>query len=70
LAKVQRGETEFPPMDPYPAVEPFVVRLRAPQQPSAVRWEPNGRKVEWTWRDGILTATVPGLQIHGALVME
>lgn len=70
LAKVQRGQTEFPPMDPYPAVEPFAVRLRTPQKPAAVRWEPEGQKAEWSWRNGILTATVPSLQIHGALVVE
>ena len=70
LAKVQRGETEFPPMDPYPAVGPFAVRLHTPHKPAAVRWEPDGPKVEWTWSDGLLTATVPGLQIHGVLVVE
>jgi hypothetical protein len=70
LAKVQCGETEFPPMDPYPAVGPFAIRLRVPQKPAAVRWEPEGPKVEWTWSDGLLTATVPSLQIHGALVVE
>ena len=57
-------------MDPYPTVGPFAVRLRTPHKPAAVRWEPEGPKVEWTWSDGLLTATVPGLQIHGVLVVE
>jgi hypothetical protein len=70
LAMVQRGETDFPPLDPYPAVGPFALRLHTPQKPVAVRWEPEGREVQWAWHDGILTATVPGLQIHGALVVE
>ncbi len=70
LAKVQRGEAEFPPMDPYPAVGPFVVRVRTPQKPVAARWEPAGEKVEPSWRDGILTATVPSLEIHGVLRVE
>lgn len=70
LARVQRGETEFPPMDPYPAVGPFAVRLRTPQKPAAVRWEPEGQTVEWSWREGLLTATVPSLQIHGVLLVE
>lgn len=70
LAKVQRGQTEFPPMDPYPATGPFAVRLRTPHKPAAAHWEPEGQKVAWTWRDGLLTATVPGLEIHGVLVVE
>ena len=44
LATVQRGETEFPAMDPYPATGPLAVRLRVPQQPAAVRWEPEGQR--------------------------
>ena len=70
LATVQRGETEFPAMDPYPAAGPFAVRLRVPQKPAAIRWDPDGRKVEWSWRDGILTATIPSVQIHSVLVVE
>jgi hypothetical protein len=46
------------------------VRLRTPHKPAAVRWEPKGPKVEWTWSDGFLAATVPSLQIHGVLVVE
>jgi len=67
---VQRGETEFPAMDPYPAIGPFAVRLRVPQKPASVRWEPEGQKAEWSWIDGTLTATVPSVQIHGALIVE
>jgi hypothetical protein len=70
LARVQRGETEFPPMDPYPATGPFTVHLRLPEKPLAVRWEPDGPVVEWTWREGLLTTVVPGLSIHGVLVVE
>jgi hypothetical protein len=70
LAKVQRGEKEFPPMDPYPTLGPFVARVRTLQKPVAVRWEPAGQEVKWSWRDGTLTATVPSLEIHGVLVIE
>ena len=70
LARVQRGETEFPPMDPYPAAGPFTVHLRTPRQPTAVRWEPEAQAIEWSWHDGILTAVVPGLHIHGVLLVE
>jgi hypothetical protein len=70
LTKVQRGETEFPPLDPYPTVGPIAVRLRIPNKPAVVRWEPDRQKIEWSWRDGVLTAAVPTLQIHGVLVVE
>lgn len=70
LARVQRGETEFPTMDPYPVEPSFSVRLRTPAKPTAVRWEPKSKAIEWSWRDGILTAVVPDLQIHGVLLVE
>ena len=70
LGIVQRGETEFPTMDPYPVEPPFSVRLRTPQKPKSVRWEPQSQPIEWSWSDGILTATVPNLQIHGVLLVE
>jgi hypothetical protein len=57
-------------MHPYPAVGPFAVRLRTPQKPVAVRWQPVNQPLEWSWRDGLLTATVPSLEIHGVLVVE
>jgi hypothetical protein len=70
LAKVQRGEADFPTLDPYPAAGPFAVRLRTPQKPAVVRWEPASQPLEWSWRDGVLSATVPSLEIHGVLVIE
>ena len=57
-------------IDPYPAAEPFTVHLRVPDKPTAVRWEPEGQTLEWTWHEGTLTAVVPGLNIHGVLLVE
>ena len=54
----------------YPATGPLAIRLRVPQQPAAVRWEPEGQQAEWSWRDGILTATIRSVQIHGAVIIE
>jgi hypothetical protein len=69
LSRVPRGETEFRVMDPYPAVGSFAVRLRVRWKPAAVRWEPEGQAADRSWREGLLTASVPGLQIHGMLVI-
>lgn len=69
LVTTQRDE-RFQTLDPLPVVGPFWVRLRTPQKPAAVYWEPDNRKADWSWRDGVLAATVPGVQIHGVLVVE
>ena len=70
LARVQRGETEFPPMDPYPADRIVYGASPLPDKPTAVRWEPEGQAIEWSWHDGVLTAVVPGVHIHGVLLVE
>lgn len=46
------------------------VRMRMPAEPKSVSWEPGGGKVQWSWADGVLSATVPGLHVHGVLVVE
>jgi hypothetical protein len=70
LSRTQRGETEFPQMDPYPAVGPFEVKLRTPRKPAAVVWAPDGRELKWSWHDGLLKTLIPGLSLHGVLVLE
>jgi hypothetical protein len=69
LSKVQRGDQHMK-LAPLPAVGPLMVRLRTSKKPAAVRWEPEGSKVDWTWEGGVLRAMVPSLAIHGALVVE
>ncbi|NUQ61319.1 MAG: family 10 glycosylhydrolase [Pirellulales bacterium] len=69
LSKIQRGD-QFLKLAPLPAVGPFTVRLRMAGKPAAVRWEPDGGQIDWTWEDPVLRAAVPGLEIHGALVVE
>jgi hypothetical protein len=53
-----------------PAVGPINVRLRRAEEPSAVTWEPGDAEVDWTYEGGVVTATVPHLHVHGALVVE
>jgi hypothetical protein len=53
-----------------PTVGPIRVRLKMPEKPESVVWEPEKRAVEWSWEDGILTAAIPRLHVHGVLVTE
>ncbi len=53
-----------------PPVGPVQIRLRAAQRPSQVTWAPEGNAVPWSYNDGILTATVPQVHIHGVLLVE
>jgi hypothetical protein len=56
-------------IDFVPPVGPFRVQWRMAAKPSRVEWAPSSETVQWSWADGVLTATVPKLEIHGALVV-
>ena len=43
--------------------------LRVADEPASVTWEPSGEPLEWQWTDGVLTATVSALHIHGVVVV-
>lgn len=55
-------------VDYVPPVGPIRVQWRLAAKPSRVEWLPSKEAVVWSWVDGILTAVVPRLEIHGALV--
>ncbi len=69
LANAQRGET-FLATDHVPSVGPVTVRLRLPEEPERVTWEPEGAVLEGTWADGELSVTVPALHVHGVVVVQ
>jgi len=64
---VARLHTDDTWVDEIPDVGLYACELRLPRRPRAVTWEPGGEKVEWTWRRGVLHATVPRFRIHGCL---
>lgn len=68
LSGAQRAE-QYLAVEQVPTVGPIEVRLRIADEPNAVTWEPDGEALEWTHADGIVTATVPGLHVHGAVVL-
>ena len=57
-------------IDYVPSVGPIRVSLKLAARPKSVLWLPDGAKVDWTWKDGRLRATVPSIQIHGILVVD
>jgi len=61
----QYGFTDY-----IPPLGPILVRLRLPEKPQSVEWVPEGQKIKWKWSAGVLTATIPKMDIHGVLVVN
>lgn len=53
-----------------PPIGPIRLGILLDSRPSAVVWEPGCASVDWHWSDGKLEASVPKLDIHGALVIS
>ncbi len=53
-----------------PDAGPFVVTLPMAEKPRRCYMAPEATGLEWTWKDGVLTAKVAGLAIHNVLVIE
>jgi len=69
LTGAQRAP-DFLAVESIPTIGPIEVRVRLPEEPASVSWQPDGDELERTWADGVLTVTVPSLHIHGAIVLE
>ncbi len=48
----------------------FTVTIPIAERPTRCYLTPDKFGLEWTWKDGLLTATVGGLHIHNVLVVE
>jgi hypothetical protein len=53
-----------------PAIENVVVHVRKDHPPKGVRVVPSDMKVNWSYGNGQVTATVPRVDIHRVLVIE
>lgn len=62
--------TDYSLIDHVPPVGPVTVRLRCPGEPRRVEWIPGREVVRWSWTDGMLKATVPSVDVHGALLIK
>ncbi len=57
-------------IDFVPELRDVRVAVKVAARPKSVEWAPDGGTVAWDWRDGVLSATVPVLRIHGILAID
>jgi hypothetical protein len=50
-------------------VGPLEIRVRRAAKPTGVTWEPGNEKLEWAYAEGVLTVSVPEVQVHGAVAI-
>ena len=53
-----------------PDIGPVTVAIPLDSAPKSVCVQPEGRSVEWSYKDGILTARLPRIGIHDILVIQ
>ncbi len=61
---------EYPVVDFVPVIGPVKVDVRLARRPARVVLEPSGRRVAAEWRGGVLSATLPGLEVHSVLAID
>ena len=56
--------------DDLPPVGPLQVKVRLPKKPKAMRLEPAGQNLKFTWRDGMATVTVQKVDAYEIVVVS
>jgi hypothetical protein len=56
--------------DDIPSVGPLQVKVRLPKKPKAMRLEPAGQPLKFTWRDSVATVTVPKVDMHEVVLVS
>jgi hypothetical protein len=69
LSRVQTSD-RFTVLDYIAPLGPITIKLRAPEKPGAVEYVPDGEKLEWSWAEGVLSATVSRLGVHSVLLVK
>jgi hypothetical protein len=57
-------------VDEIPPVGPVNLKIRCDAKPGRVTWEPSGEPLESTFSKGVLSVTVPRLEIHGCVKVQ
>ena len=65
----QQGNSRIAVFDEIPTIGPLEVRLRTVEAPKAVTLEPQTTRPECRYGDGMLTISVPSLEIHRMVVI-
>lgn len=68
LARVQNAD-RFLVLDYIPPAGPIELKVRLSGKPSRVDWVPQGGSLTWSWSDGVVSVTVPRLDIHDVVVV-
>lgn len=53
-----------------PNTGPFSITVPLEQKPKRCYLAPDEEGLEWSWKDGLLTAKISGLAIHNVVVIE
>ena len=63
----QHHNTKVYSEDIIPPLTDIVVDIRTDRKPRAIRLQPEGRKLRFSYKDGIASVQIPRLEIHGTL---
>lgn len=66
----QQVAANFPAVEVIPALPPQQVSVRLAAAPKRVVWEPSGRNLTFTYRDGVLTFETPAIELHHMAVIS
>lgn len=70
------NRSNFPLPDHYnftdfiPKIGPLTIKIKMPTKPQKVDLLPEKTSLNWSWKDGQLTATVSEIHIHSVLIIE
>jgi hypothetical protein len=57
-------------VDTIPPLHDIRLVVLTPDKPHSVAWVPDGGRLRWKWREGVLSVTIPTLHIHGIVVVD
>ena len=63
-------DSKKPLFDTIAPVGPFEITIRAATKPAKITWQPGGQPLAFDYGDGAIRLTVPGVDIHGIIVVD
>jgi hypothetical protein len=56
--------------DEIPPVGPLIITIRSQERPQKITQHPTGADVPFTWDEGVVTLSLPRLEVHDVLMVE